>query len=88
MKPTYQVAGMNTAHAFEGFRAQTWNDQELLSDIAGLSIDAAREIARAALMTRHTGRIMAEGRDYCEVYTAEGTRRGTWAETTIVRVRT
>jgi hypothetical protein len=71
------------------YRAQTWDGEVLVSEIAELSIDAAREIARSAPMTGHTGRLMAEspGVDYCEVYARDGSiRRGTFAETTIVRL--
>ena len=71
---------------FGTYRAQTWNDQSLVSEIGDLSYDAAREIARTARLTGHTGRLMAESGDYCEVYAADGVRIGTWAETTRVRV--
>ena len=72
---------------FGSYRAQTWDDQTLVSDIEGLSVDAARHIARAATLTGHTGRMMCESADYCEVYTAAGAiRRGTFAETTLVRI--
>jgi len=75
----------------KSFTAQTWLGEMLVTQIEGLSIDAAREIARVTLGT-HTGRIMAERRsaadeDYCEVYTKDGgSRVGTFAETTLVTI--
>ena len=56
-------------------------------DIRELSIEAAREIALTHAQMGYTGRIMSEDQDYCEVYTPDGqVRRGTLAETTLVRV--
>ena len=72
-------------HAFTPFTAQVWNGHDRLVHLEDLSIDAAREIARSAPLTGHTGRIMAQGEDYCEVYSAEyGNRVGTFADTTLV----
>lgn len=69
------------------YLAQIWDDQELLNQIDGLSIDAAREIAASAPMLGQTGRIFENGRDYCEVYPPNETpRRGRFAEVTYVRL--
>jgi hypothetical protein len=71
------------------YRAQTWIGQLLIAEITDLSLDAAREIARTATLTGHTGRLMSQDAelDYCEVYPLKGDiRRGTFAETTLVRV--
>ena len=73
---------------WDRFTAQTWKDQERVhDDLAGLSIEAAREITLTHAQLGYTGRILSEDRDYCEVYTPDGQiRRGTFAETTLVRV--
>jgi hypothetical protein len=42
------------------FTVQTWDGDVLISIITGLSIDAAREIVRAARLTGHTARIVPE----------------------------
>lgn len=70
----------------DSYTAQTWHGHALVSEITGLSIDAAREIASAAVITGHTGRLMQENADYCEVYSHNGVRRGTFAQTTLVLV--
>lgn len=69
----------------EGFVAQTWDGESLVSEVVGLSYDAAKEVAWAATLTGHVGRIMGERIDWCEVFTSEGYRAGTFAETTLVR---
>ena len=69
------------------YTVQTWRDQVRVGeDLTSLSLDAAREIARAHRALGDTVRLMAQGADYCEVYPPDGeVRCGTWAETTIVR---
>jgi hypothetical protein len=69
------------------FTAQIWDGQTLLSAIGGLSIDAAREICRAAPTMGHSGRVWCDddGTDYNEVYAKDGSiRRGKFEETTLV----
>ena len=72
-------------HAFSSFTAQMWQSQpdgKLVSQIDDLSVDAAREIARSATMTGHTGRIICNDSDYCEVFDPKrGFRSGKFAET-------
>lgn len=77
-----------TIHAFTSFTAQTWHgDTHIVPDFDGLSIDAAREIARTHAAMGYTGRIMAEDVDYCEVYEPDGSvRRGRFAQVTLVHV--
>ena len=70
------------------YTVQTWRDQTHVGeDFIGLSLDAAREIARTHRALGDTVRLMAEGTDYCEVYPPDSeVRCGTFAETTLVRV--
>lgn len=71
------------------YLVQTWNDQERVhDDINGLNLASAREIAVThANLLGYTARIMANGVDYCEVYTpGKVARKGTFAETTIVTI--
>ena len=74
-----------TPNKLSCFRAQTWHGDELAAEITGLSYDAARHLAQAATITGHTGRLMSETEDYCEVYAPDGARVGTFAETTLVK---
>lgn len=69
------------------FCAQIWRGMERLSSIDGLSYDAAREIAKTAPVTGHTGRIMSEDPsvDWTEVYTPTETRYGPFAQTTLIQ---
>lgn len=69
-----------------GFIAQAWNGEQKLSEIEGLSYDAARHIAMAATLTGHTGRLMGEDQDWCEVWTPTDYRSGTFAQTTLVAI--
>lgn len=69
--------------------SQAWKDQERVVHVENLSLQAARELARAHTTLGLTGRIMADSPlDYCEVYTPDGeVRCGTFAETTVVAIR-
>lgn len=64
---------------------QTWKGEKLVSELPPLSYDAALEVCRAqAALSDFTTRMMSQGEDYCEVWSREGVRRGTHAETTLV----
>jgi hypothetical protein len=76
-------------HAFTSYTVQlfykTGTGTRKRDDFDGISIDAAREIAKVHSAFGDTVRLMAEGEDYCEVWTPGGfVRRGTFAETTLV----
>lgn len=80
-------------HAHTAYMVQLWykpgTGNRKHEDFDGLSIDAAHEIARAHVAFGDTVRIMAEGEDYCEVWSPDGTvRRGTFAQTTLVHQAT
>src|SRR2546425_55179 len=68
------------------FTAQSWDGPNRVTSLDGLSYDAARHVAKShTALLGHTGRIMSDAEDYCEVYTPDGqTRIGTFAETTTV----
>lgn len=67
------------------YTAQIWDDQTLVQQISGLSIDAAREIARSALITGNSGRVWCDDENYTEVYAADGSvRTGRYEQTTLV----
>lgn len=71
---------------FASYTAQIWDHQTLVQQIAGLSIDAAREIARSALITGNSGRVWCDSENYTEVYAVDGSvRTGRYEETTLVR---
>lgn len=75
-------------NAFSSYTAQIWDDDALISEIGGLSLDAAREICRAAPLTEHCGRVWCEdiGVNYNEVYARDGSiRRGKFEEMILVR---
>lgn len=70
------------------FTAQVWDGETRLTNIDGLSFDAARHIASCAPMTGHTGRVMSDAEDYVIVYAKDGTVRvGTFGQTTIVHTQ-
>ena len=76
-------------YAFTPWLCQIWNGQKLVTSIENLSIDAGREIARAHNVFGEDVRLWAENgaEDYIEVWPAQGpVRRGTFGETTLVRV--
>lgn len=64
---------------------QAWDGSLKLVEVDGVSLDAARHIAMAHWSLGFVCRIMANGSDYCEVYDGEQIRRGTFAQTTLVR---
>ena len=76
-----------TFYGFSGrsFEAQAWDGETRVSCVRGLSYDAAKHLAQSATLTGLTGRVMGEDQDYCEVYTPDGVRVGTFAQTTLVR---
>ena len=70
------------------FLAQSWNGQEMVAEVVGLSYDAACHVAQSFTLAGQTGRIMAEtpGVDWCEVYAVGGNVRfGRFADTVLVR---
>ena len=68
------------------FSAQTWSGKELVSEIKGLSYDAALHVAQSATLTGHVGRAMSDSEDWCAVYRpGQESMMGTLAETTLVR---
>ena len=67
------------------YTAQTWNGTELLDEIDGLSLDAAREICRANAVGKLVTRAIANEIDYSEIFkNGHLDRAGSFAETVYV----
>lgn len=69
------------------FLAQAWNGMDKVSEVRGLSYDAARHVASAATITGSVGRLMSEdaGVAWCEVFTPNGGyREGPFAQTVLL----
>ena len=72
----------------DSYIAQEWDGERRVTHVNGLSLSAARAICSWSPGGGLIGRVMSEIRDYCEVYTSRGCRKGTWAETTLVTIHT
>lgn len=69
------------------YTAQVWNRHDLITEIKGLTLDAAREATRTLRFANRSTRIMCEQEDWTECDGPAGFRAGPFAETTLVTVR-